>query len=215
MRSVGWLPFFLAVLIGFFTGCETTPTPAGQATKPKPPSRAAEAEIRRLSVAGAKLGDTKAVLRRFPQAKRVGSGRTDWETFEVYKPNPQISILLLTFRQGRLVRMELRYFNGPTEQTLRKAGGWDGLRNVLVQRFGPPVKTGAGVPLLTTLRPLNPAYARFNGVWDFPRAGRQIHYVALSDNKGGVGVITFVDSSPLPEAEVRAAAEAARPNPGF
>lgn len=201
-----------AVLVFFGTGCATKPKP-----KPKPPVATAATDIRKLEVAGVKLGDGRGVLRRFGQAKRIPDRRAGIEVYEIYKPNAQISMLILTFEDGRVRRMELRYFNGPTEQTLRTAGGWDGLRDYLIKRFGPPSRTGSGVPMLTDMRNLNPAYARFNGIWNFDKIYRRIHYIALADSKGGVGVVTFVDTTPREQYGPPPATPTAPtgPNPGF
>ncbi len=54
-------------------------------------------------------------------------------------------------------------------------------------RYGPPVKTGPNVPQLNALPGLNSGYAKFDGVWDFPRIPRQMHFITLADAKGGVG----------------------------
>ena len=198
------LPAALALLLPL-TGCQTT------APGPVKPTRAGEAEMKNLTVAGVKLADPRGVVKRFRGAKRVES-TAGLEVYEIYKPNAQISMLVLTFRDGKLWKMELRYFKGPTESTLAATGDWNGLRDILIKRFGPPVKVGIGVPQLHTLRGLNPAYARFNGVWDFPKINRQMQYIALSDSKGGVGIVTFIDSTPrmLPPPPPPLA-----PNPGF
>jgi hypothetical protein len=207
------LPCLLTLLVSL-TGCETTKptTPA----KPKP-SRAGEAEMKKLVVASVKLGDPRSVIKRFRSAKRSPSSRPGFDVYEIYKPNPQISMLLLTFREDRLWKMELRYFNGPTERTLTATGGWNGLRDILIKRFGPPVKVGPGVPQLHTLSGLNAGYARFNGVWDFPKIFRQMQYVALSDDRGGVGIVTFIDSTPRVSAGGVGTAPGAPAalNPGF
>jgi hypothetical protein len=181
------------------------------------PSKAASQEMRRLEVAGVRLGDSKRILAKFPQAKKVPWGPTDREVYEISRPNPQISLLVLTFRSGRVVKMELRYFNGPGERSLRNAGEWNGLRDYMVERFGPPTRSGKDVPLLTDLRQLNPAYAKFNGEWDFPRLKRRAHYITLSDAKGGIGVVTFADTTPSAAAipPARTTGAPLRPDPGF
>ena len=173
--------------------------------------------MRRLEVAGVRLGDSKRVLAKFPQAKKVPWGPTDREVYEISRPNPQISLLVLTFRSGRVVKMELRYFNGPGERSLRNAGDWTGLRDYMMNRFGPPTRSGKDVPLLTDLRQLNPAYSKFNGEWDFPRLKRRAHYIALSDDKGGIAVITFADTASTAAVipTTRPAGSTALPNPGF
>lgn len=182
---------------------------------------AGSGQFRKLEVAGAHLGDSKAVLRKFPTAKRSPLSQPAREVFEIYKPNPYISMLVLTFQDGKVRKMELRYFNGPTEHTLTTAGGWDGLRNYLVKRFGPPTRTGVDVPQLTDLRGLNAVYSRFNGEWVFPKLFRKIHYIALADAKGGVGTITFLDTTPPATSPSKApspgatSSPATGPNPGF
>ncbi|TSA33523.1 MAG: hypothetical protein D4R65_07660 [Verrucomicrobiaceae bacterium] len=188
--------------------------------KPAPPAAGAT-QFRKLEVAGAHLGDTKAALRKFPTAKKSPLSTPSREVYEIYKPNPYISMLVLTFQDGRVRKMELRYFNGPTEHTLATAGGWDGLRDYLVKRFGPPTRTGADVPQLNDMKGLNAGYSRFNGEWMFPKVFRRVHYIALADASGGVGVITFLDTAPpAPNASAtspadRTAGPGPGPNPGF
>ncbi len=204
----------LPAAILLLAGCAT-----GTAKKPVPTT--GEAAFRKLEVAGVKLGDNKSVLRRFGTAKKSPLSGGDREVYEIYKPNAQISMLVLTFQDGRVRKMELRYFNGPTEHTLSTAGGWDGLRDYLIRRFGPPTRTGSDVPQLTDMRGLTSGYARFNGEWVFLKAQRRIHYIALADAKGGVGAITFLDTSPRKVAPPGTVAPAAGsglergPNPGF
>lgn len=186
--------------------------------KPAPPV-AGSAQFRKLEVAGAHLGDTKAVLRKFPAAKKSPLSVPSREIYEIYKPNQYISMLVLTFQDGRVRKMELRYFNGPTEHTLTTAGGWDGLRDYLVKRFGPPTRTGADVPQINDMKGLNAGYSRFNGEWLFPKVFRRVHYIALADANGGVGVITFLDTAP-PVRNPAGTSHAAPPpgpgpNPGF
>lgn len=199
----------LVAATAMVTGCATS------AKKPAPPP--GDAAFKKLEVAGVKLGDGEAVLRKFGSAKKSplsGGGR---EVYEIYKPNAYISMLVLTFQDGRARKMELRYFQGPTEHTYTTAGGWEGLREYLVKRFGPPTKTGAAVPQLTDMHGLNAGYSKFNGEWIFPKADRRIHYIALADAKGGVAAITFLDTSPRKNAPAGTVSSAAGsgPNPGF
>jgi len=209
LRSILSLVMATALVAGCATG--------GKKVAPKP----GDTVFKKLEVAGIKLGDGKGAPRKFGTAKKSPLSGGDREIYEIYKPNPYISMLVLTFQDGRVRKMELRYFNGPTEHTLTSAGGWDGLRDYLVKRFGPPTRTGTAVPQLTDLRGLNVIYARFNGEWQFPKAERRIHYIALADAKGGVGTITFLDTSPRKNASAGAAGGGAEPglpggpNPGF
>lgn len=193
-------------------GCAT----GGKKPAPKP----GDTVFKKFEVAGVKLGDGRSVVRKFGSAKKSALSGGDREVYEIYKPNAYISMLVLTFQDGRVRKMELRYFNGPTEHTLTSAGGWDGLRDYLIKRFGPPTRTGAAVPQLTDLRGLNAGYARFNGEWLFPKADRRIHYIALADAKGGVGAITFLDTSPRKNVPPGTAGGEGTggtggPNPGF
>lgn len=199
----------LLLAASLVTGCAT-----GQK---KPGPRPADSVFKKLEVAGVKLGDGKGVLRRFGNAKKISARGADREVYEIYKPNPYISMLVLTFQDGRVRKMELRYFQGPTEHTYISAGGWMGLRDYLIKRFGPPTRTGPSVPQLTDLRGLNAAYAKFNGEWVFPKAARRIHYIALADSKGGVCAITFLDTSPRLTAAGAPAAGVTEAgyNPGF
>jgi hypothetical protein len=120
----------IIAVFALFGGCQTTPTP--NQPKPVKPSPAGEAEMKKLNVNGAKLGDPRSIVRRFGSAKKVTSPQPGLEVYEVYKPNQYISMLILTFRDNRLWKMELRYFNGPTERTIAATGGWDGLRDILI-----------------------------------------------------------------------------------
>ena len=155
--------------------------------------------------------------RRAPPVWKSALSGGDREVYEIYKPNAYISMLVLTFQDGRVRKMELRYFQGPTEHTYMTAGGWQGLRDYLTQRFGPPTRTGAGVPELTDMRGLTAGYAKFNGEWIFPKAERRIHFISLADAKGGVAAITFLDTSPRTTvpAGTPSPGNTAGPNPGF
>ena len=192
----------------FATGC------AGNAKRPAP--RPADSAFKKLEVAGVKLGDGKGVLHKFGSAKKSSSTRGGCEVYEIYKPNPYISMLVLTFQDGRVRKMELRYFQGSTEHTYITAGGWEGLRDYLIKRFGPPTRTGAAVPQLGDLH-LNAGYSKFNAEWLSPKAERRIHCIALADSNGGVVAITFLDTSPgktVPSGKPGTVGTAG-PNPGF
>jgi hypothetical protein len=183
---------------------------------PKPPG---ETAFKKLDVAGVKLGDGKGVLHKFGSAKKSALSGGGREVYEIYKPNAYISMLVLTFQDGRVRKMELRYFRGPTEHTYATAGGWEGLRDYLTKRFGPPTKTGYPVPQLSDLH-LNAGYSKFNGEWLFPKADRRIHLIALADSNGGVAAVTFLDTSakkaaPAAPPGAPATTAASGPNPGF
>ena len=202
------LILILIAATALVTGCATS----GKKPAPAP----GDAAFKKLEVAGVKRGDAKTVLRKFGSAKKSPSSGGDREVYEIYKPNPYISMLVLTFQDGRVRKMELRYFQGPTEHTYVTAGGWEGLRDYLTKRFGPPTRTGAGVPQLSDLH-LNAGYSKYNGEWIFPKSDHRIHYIALADAKGGVAAVTFLDTSAKKSAPAGTAPSAGDrgPNPGF
>jgi hypothetical protein len=115
------------VLIVAQTGCETFG---------KKPTKG-EIAVRKVNLDQLKLGDNeKKMLRLFPQARLQPFGRPDRRVFEIEKPNPYISLAVAYFMDDRLIKLELRYFNGPGAHTLTSAGGWDGLRDYMVNKFG-------------------------------------------------------------------------------
>ncbi|CAN5423728.1 hypothetical protein BH09VER1_BH09VER1_29860 [soil metagenome] len=184
------LRVFLLALIGLgFSGCET----GFNSTTTKE-----EREIMNVSLDGLKLGDRVSSLSRFAQTQLIPYGRSDYQTYEIYNPNPQISMAVAYFRNGRLKKLELRYYDSSTLHTLARAGGWVGLRNYLITRFGNPSRSGPEIPLETYVGGLQPKYAQFNGEWIFSRINRKLNYIAFSDSKGGLGLVTITDTTPVP-----------------
>ena len=156
-----------------------------------------EQAVAAFNVGGLKIGDRTKSLSRFAQVQKQPFGRTDYEIYEIYNPNDQISIAIAYFQHDRLKKLEIRYFDGPGISTLSRAGGWEGLRDYICSRFGPPSRTGAGVALATDYYGLKPEGAKFNGEWVFSRKNRKVNYVAFSDAKGGLGIVTVSDVTPI------------------
>lgn len=181
--------FLLAVLGLGFSGCET----GFNATTTKE-----EREMMNVSLDGLKLGDRVSALSRFAQTQLIPYGRADYQTYEIYNPNPQISMAVAYFRGGRLKKLELRYYDSTTIHTLARAGGWVGLRNYLINRFGNPSRAGAEIPLETYVGGLRPQFAQFNGEWIFSRINRKLNYIAFSEPKGGLALVTITDTTPVP-----------------
>lgn len=192
-----------------------------------------EQSVKEFNLDGMKLGDRTTALAKFASVRRVPSAN-GYDIYEIYNPNEQISTAVAYFTADKLKKLELRYFNGDRIRTLAKAGGWDGLRDYLITRFGPVSRAGKDVPLQTTQPGIKVEYAKFNGEWIFSRQNRQINYVVLADASGGVGVVTFMDTTPIVQpvtivqaSKTKASAttattttvvvpqEPARPNPGF
>lgn len=190
MKPIACLfPLLLCVVL---VGCQSTePVPPGTLTKQ-------EQAIRAMSLDGLKIGDKTSALSRFAQVQKVPFGRSDYDVYDIYNPNSQISIALAYFSGDRLKRLEFRYFDGPTIRTLSRAGGWMGVRDYLIARFGPPSREGRDVRIVTDVPGLKAEHAKFNGEWIFSRQHRQLNFVAFSDAKGGIGVVTLQDTSPPP-----------------
>jgi hypothetical protein len=183
-----WIALFVALIFGQ-TGCETF---GG-----KPPTKS-EIAVRKVNLNGLLLGDReKKMIKLFPQAKLMPFGRSDRRVFEIENPNPHISLAVAYFVNDQLIKLELRYFNGPGVRTLSSAGGWDGLRDYLIAKFGAPTRVGENVPLQTEAGDMNAKYAKFNGEWNFPKQQRLVQYITFSDSSGGIGVVTFVDTALL------------------
>jgi len=67
---------------------------------------------------------------------------------------------------------------------------------------------GAEVPLATDVPGLKAQNAQFNGEWIFSRQNRKLTEIAFSDAKGGIAVVTLVETTTPPAPQVA-------PNPGF
>lgn len=153
-----------------------------------------------FSVAGLSLGAPREILANYQNVNKLpGFTSEGLEVFEITDPIPQISMIVAFFHDAKIKRMELRYFDGPTTKSLRRSGGWTGIRDYMIEKFGSPTATGAKVPVAATQKGLNAQYAKFNGVWDFPNVSRQLNFIALADNKGGVGVVNIADTRPIPK----------------
>ena len=179
-----------AALCVSFVGCQTPGVGASGTVK-------GENAIYRFNLQGLKIGDKPASLARFAQVAKQPFGRTDYDIYEIYNPNDQISIAIAYFQNNRLVKLEFRYFDGPGIATLSRAGGWTGIRDYVCSRFGPPSRTGANVPLATDYYGLKASVAKFNGEWVFSRKDRKLNYIASTDDKTGVAIVTVSNIAPL------------------
>jgi len=180
----------VAVFLVALTACETMVVVPPALT---PEERAVLA----MGIKGLKIGATQDVLGNFSQVKQIQSGIPGMRAFEIYNPSPQISMAVAFFHEGHLRRLESRYFRGNGIVTLSRAGSWEGIRSYLIEKIGPPSRVGILVPLETRQRGLDVRYAKFNGEWLFTRINRKVHYVAMSDDRGGVGVVTLIDTTPI------------------
>jgi hypothetical protein len=171
---------------------------AGCETALNPTLTPEEKAVLSFSVDGVTIGGKPGQLAIFPQVQHIPIKLGGYDVYEVFNASPNISQIKAWYFNDKLKRIELRYFNGPGVNTLSRAGGWDGIRNYLMQKFGPPSRFGSDVPILATKGEWNVKYAKFNGEWIFSRIHRQINYSAMADANGGIGVVTVMDTTPVP-----------------
>lgn len=185
-----------------------------------------EKEMQHFNVDRIKIGSKPKELSRFPQVKEVKGKKENELIYEVFNPNPHISMMILWYegkpKKQTLKQVELRYFDGSGVETLKNSGGWQGIRDYIIQYYGPPSMFGPEVPVVATQAGLDPTTATFNGMWDFSRINRQMNFIANVSAKGGVGVVTVMDTTvpKMTGKEKKAAKAAPTPdpdsmNPGF
>lgn len=229
MKNRFAIAVILAGVLGL-TGCETIPD-VSQTEQEK--------AIRAFDFQGIKIGSRSGTLAVFPQVQRVPLLREGMTVYEIFNPTPQVSKAIAYYHQDKLRKLELRYFDGPGARTLTRAGGWNGIRDYLISKYGPPSRFSTDAPIVSSQPGLKAEYAKFNGEWIFSRVYRQLNFIAMADSKGGVGVVTIADTTPLttvpeppapggtstPAARTTtttrvitspsAPSEPVRPNPGF
>lgn len=174
----------LSAILG--TGC--TQVTRGGLTGP-------ERAALRFQFEGLFVGAPRSVMDSFSQVEYRPRQESGMSVYEIYNPSPHVSLAVAWIRGDIVKKFELRYFDGEGIRTLKRAGGWKGLRDRLVELFGEPTRNSPRVPVLTNQRGINARYAAINAEWVLPRAGRTIHFVAMEDNSGGVAVITVADNS--------------------
>jgi hypothetical protein len=204
---------------------------AGCETALNPTLTPEEKAIVSFDVNGVTLGGRPGQLAVFSQVQHIPIKLGGYDVYEVFNATPNISEIKAWYFNDKLKRIELRYFNGPGTHTLSRAGGWDGIRNYLMKKFGPPSRFGADVPILATKGEWNVKYAKFNGEWLFSRVHRQLNYSAMADAGKGIAVITVQDTTPIAVPKTESAPQATTaaptaqrapqevrpgaPNPGF
>ncbi len=183
--------------LGWFAAVGAMVTMVGCATM-NPSLTDEERAILRFDLEGIKIGDAPGQLAVFSQVQRVPIKIDGMDVYEIYNPIPQISNMVASFYENKLRKLEIRYFDGPGVNTLTRAGGWTGIRNYLMESYGPPSRFGNDVPIVASQKGLQVQFAKFNGEWIFSRVQRQLNYIAMADSKGGVGVVVIQDITPRP-----------------
>jgi hypothetical protein len=171
------------------TGCETVTDTTTRTEQEK--------AIRAFDFQGIKIGSRSGSLAVFPQVQRVPLFREGMTVYEIFNPSPQVSKAIVYFHQYKLRKLELRYLDDPGARTLSRVGGWVGIRDYLISLYGPPSRVALDAPIVTSLPGLKAEFAKFNGEWIFSGVYRQLNYIAMSDGKRGVGVVTISDTTPL------------------
>jgi len=179
-----------------------------------------------FNVQGIQLGSPPSNLTLFSQVKKDPKKRNGMDLYEVFNPNPHISQLLAWYLGKELRQMELRYFKGGGVQTLEISGGWEGIRDAMINDFGPPSRFGRNVPVVATMAGIDPAQAVFNGEWIFSRINRQLNYIAFDNQQTGdsIAIVTIIDTTPEtkkqkkktePFPDAQPAPPASESGPGF
>jgi hypothetical protein len=183
----------------------------GCSTMFHPKWTAQEKEVLKFNVQGIKLGSPASHLGIFSQIKKDSTKQDLMDVYEVYNPNSHISIMLAWYLQNKLRKVELRYFNSNGVDSLKVSGGWEGIRDDLIEYYGPPSNFGPNIPVVATQEGLDPQLAKFNGVWIFSRVNRQVNFIAFSDETGtGSGFVNITNTTPLTKKENKAT----KPFPG-
>ena len=179
------------LLLTLFPACETT--------DPDPQRDGARA-LRQFDFEGMRIGDSPAALKKFANVKQVPAAITRdprQTVYDIYQPNAYIPLAVAYFTNDKLYKLELRYFDGGSSRSLTNAGGWDYLRDYLVNRFGPPTQTGHKVQVATAQEGLNPAFAKANMQWLNPAINRKLNYIAMYDKGRGIAIVTLADTKAL------------------
>jgi hypothetical protein len=208
------MAFSLRLVSYFLAGVALTEAQAQSLTP-------AERRARDFEFQALRLGAPTQILDYFSQVERRPSASANTKVFHIFNPSPQVSLAVARFENNRLRQFELRYFDGEGIRTLTRAGHWDGLRNRLIELFGPPTASSPKVPVRTDQSGLDPRYAAINAEWNFPRVARRINYICMIGDTGGVGVVTISHTGSIAEdsaTEVWPRGRKQRPfreNPGF
>lgn len=120
-------------------------------------------------------------LNKFTQITKVSPAQGGYTVYQVYNPNPNVSMMIGWYLTNRMKQIELRYIDGPGATCLSNSGGWDGILNYLTNEFGTASMTGTNVPIVATQAGLRTTNAVFNGVWIFSRVNRQLNYLAYTN----------------------------------
>ena len=128
------------------------------------------------------VGCSGVVDDKLTREELQASAEEGLQQYGMNNPSPQVSLAVAWFVGDGLRRFDLRYYDGEGIFTLRRAGGWKGLRKRLIELFGEPTRSGPSVLVRTNHKSLNPRYVQASDEWNFPRVRRRVHFVAMAEN---------------------------------
>jgi hypothetical protein len=140
-----------------------------------------EDHVMGLRFGGLGLESQPTELNKFTQVKKISSSQNGYTVYQVYNPNPNVSMMIGWYLTNQMKQMELRYLDAPGINTLSNSGGWQGIQTYLTDKLGPPSMEGTNVPITATQDGLSPTNATFNGVWIFSGVNRQLNYLAYTN----------------------------------
>lgn len=178
----------------------------------KPNLNRNEKAILSFRFSGVGIGSASGELKRFAQIQKIPGPPDGEDIYQIFNPNPHISMAVVWFRKNRAEKIELRYIDAPGVNSLTVSGGWQGILDYMVDIYGPPSETGPQVPVVATVDGLDPTKALFNGAWIFSRVQRQLNYIATTNSQGALAVVTLQEVLP-PETKKKKPKKGELPSP--
>lgn len=140
-----------------------------------------ESQLMNMRFGGIGLESQPTDLNKFSQVTKIAPPQNGFTVYQVYNPNPNVSMMIGWYMTNRLKQLELRYMDSPGATCLSNSSGWKGIFSYLTNEFGAPSMVGTNVPIVATQAGLSSTNAVFNGVWVFSRVNRQLNYLAYSN----------------------------------
>jgi len=140
-----------------------------------------ESKMLNMRLGGIGLESQPTELNKFSQVTKVSPAQSGYTVYQVYNPNPNVSVMIGWYLTNRMKQVEFRYLDGPGATCLSNSGGWNGILTYLMNEFGTASMTGTNVPIVATQAGLRQSNAVFNGVWIFSRVNRQLNYLAYTN----------------------------------
>ncbi len=140
-----------------------------------------ESRVMAMRFGGIGLESQPTELNKFSQVTKVAPPQNGFTVYQVYNPNPNVSMMIGWYMSNSLKQLELRYMDSPGATCLSNSSGPQGILSYMTNEFGTPSMVGTNVPIVATQAGLSATNAVFNGVWIFSRVNRQLNYLAYSN----------------------------------